>query len=371
MKRYGWQLVTAVVVGGLVGCTKAGEAGGRDLEATTQATAVPMLGSAAGSALPTTQVAGNQGVDERGLGERDLVAVERVVPREPAMPVSVEAVVPAEPEARPVARPVQRAVVTERAAHSEPAMPAVASSGTNSNLIGPPVPVVTAAEPVKVVDPLVTDITRRAAEGRGDMMAQLDYQLLQYLRGQTVPDVGQLSQLAEGERELVMAFGDALANLRALPADARLETRRAAVLEMTERLASAGGLAVSRLMLCSEVTGFGQYKAMDAAAVAAGREMQAVVYVEVANLRSKLQPSQEWETRLSLGMSLHAASGAVVWQDKPAAVVDICRNRRRDFFVSRLIRVPALVRGDYVLRVTVTDANSGLVTEATLPVGVR
>jgi hypothetical protein len=51
--------------------------------------------------------------------------------------------------------------------------------------------------------------------------------------------------------------------------------------------------------------------------------------------------------------------------------VDSCRNKRKDFFLPRLVRMPAMPVGSYVLKVTMTDDASGKVAEASLSMEVK
>ena len=67
---------------------------------------------------------------------------------------------------------------------------------------------------------------------------------------------------------------------------------------------------------------------------------------------------------------LYNASGQRIWEDKRTAIADTCRNRRRDFFVVKMIRIPPLTSGQYSLKVTITDPASNRGTQATLPIQI-
>ena len=55
----------------------------------------------------------------------------------------------------------------------------------------------------------------------------------------------------------------------------------------------------------------------------------------------------------------------VVWRQPRAEITDESRNRRRDFFIVQLIRLPAnLGVGEFNLKVTVTDLADGSQDEA-------
>ena len=56
---------------------------------------------------------------------------------------------------------------------------------------------------------------------------------------------------------------------------------------------------------------------------------------------------------------------------KQASVIDLCRNRRRDFFLADRLTIPAsLPAGRYVLKVTVVDDLANRVAESTIPVTI-
>jgi hypothetical protein len=66
---------------------------------------------------------------------------------------------------------------------------------------------------------------------------------------------------------------------------------------------------------------------------------------------------------------LYTETGMQVWQAEPAVANESVRTRRRDFFLVKLITVPAnLPIGRYLLKVTVEDELAHRVAEASLPV---
>ncbi len=68
---------------------------------------------------------------------------------------------------------------------------------------------------------------------------------------------------------------------------------------------------------------------------------------------------------------LYTESGLNVWSDKTTPITDRSRQRRHDFFVVRMIRIPAnLTIGRYLLKVTLVDQQASRVAEATVPIQV-
>jgi len=58
-----------------------------------------------------------------------------------------------------------------------------------------------------------------------------------------------------------------------------------------------------------------------------------------------------------------------LWTHEEPEIVDDCRRRRRDFFIAQRVALPAnLPAGELVLKVLVTDKQSGKAQESTLPI---
>ena len=81
-----------------------------------------------------------------------------------------------------------------------------------------------------------------------------------------------------------------------------------------------------------------------------------------------------WETTLSQDAVLYLDAGEQslqVWSDKTPEIRDQSRNRRRDFFLGKIIDLPAnLAIGRYVLKVTIVDKQANRIAEGSLPVQV-
>jgi hypothetical protein len=65
------------------------------------------------------------------------------------------------------------------------------------------------------------------------------------------------------------------------------------------------------------------------------------------------------------------AHGLAVWRQPQVQIVDQSRNRRRDFFVVQVIRLPGRLNvGKYRLKVTVDDVHSNTRAEMSLPIQI-
>ena len=222
-------------------------------------------------------------------------------------------------------------------------------------------------------DDALSRLESRARDYPQDAAAQLDYQLLQFLREESVPDLAPLAPLAAEDRELLTALLDGLSNFRnGLRAESNmLQSRKVApLLEMGDRLRSQGELTLPVAALCAKVERFGVYEPMEPAQFKAGVPNEAILYCEVANFSSQLGADRMWETRLRHESVLYSETGLAVWQDKADDVTDSSRNRRHDFYVVERLRVPAMPVGRYLLKVTVTDLQVNRVAEVTVPIQV-
>jgi hypothetical protein len=222
-------------------------------------------------------------------------------------------------------------------------------------------------------DVLFQKLATRVREYPRDAAAHLEYQFLQFLRDEPVPELGSIAPLPAEDRELITALLDGLSNFRAgLRAESNmLQSKKVApLLEMADRIRSLGELNIPAAALCSKVDHFGVYEPMEPAQFKAGTNNEAVLYCEVANFSSQLNGEKQWETRLRHEGTLYNETGLNVWPLKADTVSDLSRNRRHDFYVVRKLHLPRLPVGRYLLKVTVTDTQVNRVAEATVPLQV-
>lgn len=209
-----------------------------------------------------------------------------------------------------------------------------------------------------------------------DLGNQLDYQLLRLVRDEPTPDLANVSQLSSEDRDLLLALMDGLSNFRDAArndGNVMLNRKIQPLLEMADRLRSQAQLSIPTVALCSQVVSYGVYSPMPSSRFPAGRNNDLIVYCEVANFTSIQGNDSIWRTRLRQEMVLYTDAGLAVWPAKSNAdvFVDQSRNRRHDFFISRLVRLPSsLTAGKYVLKVTLMDEESNRVVEASAPLEI-
>jgi len=235
----------------------------------------------------------------------------------------------------------------------------------------------TSASPVNVsTDDYELKLRKLVQDYPRDLGNQLDYQLLRLVRDEPTPDLSDVSQLSSEDRDLLLALMDGLTNFRSAArnnGNLMLNRKIQPLLEMAERIHSQGQLAIPTVAFCSEVVSYGVYRPMASSRFPAGRENALIVYSEAANFTSIQGNDGLWRTRLRQEMVLYTDTGLAVWPDKTnaASFVDQARNRRHDFFISRMIRLPSsLAAGKYLLKITLTDEESNRVVEATSPLEI-
>ena len=174
----------------------------------------------------------------------------------------------------------------------------------------------------------------------------------------------------------MLALMDGLSNFRDTArndGNVMLNRKIQPLLEMADRLRSQAQLCIPTVAFCSQVLSYGVYSPMASSRFPAGRNNDLIVYCEIANFSSIQGNDAIWRTRLKQEMVLYTDTGLAVWPEKSNAAdfLDQSRNRRHDFFISRLVRLPSsLAAGKYVLKITLTDEQSNRVVEASAPLEI-
>ena len=117
-------------------------------------------------------------------------------------------------------------------------------------------------------------------------------------------------------------------------------------------------LTIADLRVCRRVLGFGRTEPLAAGSVAPSQAF--LLYCEVEGLRDE-ETTEGFRSRLGATVAI-LAKGATdaVWTGDLGIAEDICRRRRRDFFLSYRLTVPAdLPPGTYEVRITNKDLLAG------------
>ncbi|MFN3165619.1 MAG: hypothetical protein ACE37H_00990 [Phycisphaeraceae bacterium] len=204
-------------------------------------------------------------------------------------------------------------------------------------------------------DPARTKALMVAAISVANQKHDLDHDLLDGL------DPRSREQIARFHQMLAVAF-DELAG-----EPSRTLTRREMVAKIDE-VFGAQPLKIETLELCRRVDSYGVYEPFAAPRFLSGRKNRILVYVELENFHHEPTEDGRFEVKLEQSVELYDATGeATVWRQGPVELVDVSRNKRRDFFIVYPIDLPArLTAGSYRLKVRVADKHTGSICEQTL-----
>ncbi len=130
-------------------------------------------------------------------------------------------------------------------------------------------------------------------------------------------------------------------------------------------------IRISNLVLCQRVQGYGVYDPRHGHGFMAGTKPSFVLYVELEDFQIQAMSDGLHEVRLAQELRLYTETGTTVWEQPPVRIVDASRNRRRDFFTTQVVRMPATLGvGRYLLSLTVTDEIGNAMDETKIPLEV-
>jgi hypothetical protein len=221
-------------------------------------------------------------------------------------------------------------------------------------------------------DTLLASLNRAVKDDPKNLSQHFDLQLLHLLLGHATPQMDAIAPLAAEDRELLATLLDGLANFRALArseSNPMLGKKLRPLIEMADRLRSQADLRIGNVALCSRVDGFGGYEPL-ASQLMAGRELPVLLYCEIENFSSHLNAAKQWETNLTQDFVIYNDRGQRVFEEKRQPISDTCRNRRRDFFVVRRVRIPSLPAGQYSLKISIADPQSNRGAQSTLAISI-
>ncbi len=224
-----------------------------------------------------------------------------------------------------------------------------------------------------LVDELLAHLTSRAAEAQ-DLVSEWRLRMTEvaFERETEPPEVSR--GLPEETRGLLSALTRTAAGIRAVVRDPSRSSDSALewLDQLREALMPRASLTVRRVALCRKVVTFGVYEELDDADFTAGRTLRAIVYSEIRNFQSKLTEDGHYRTELATRLEVLTANGQSVWLREEPEIVDLCRERRNDFFIAQRITLPPTLPADaYVLKVLVEDKLSGKMDEEAYPFTVR
>lgn len=219
---------------------------------------------------------------------------------------------------------------------------------------------------VQLLDALIRKIT----EGKDpDRVKALMAAALSVASEHKQMDPRLLDALAPKSREQVARFHQMLAvAFDELASDKTATLTRKEMIRKIDEVFGAQPLAIETLQLCRRVDSYGVYKPFASTKFLAGKKNRVLVYVELENFKHEPLEDGRYEVRLEQSVELYDATGeTTVWRQGPVQLVDVSRNKRRDFFIVYPIDLPArLPAGGYRLKVRIADKHTGSLCEQTL-----
>lgn len=251
---------------------------------------------------------------------------------------------------------------------SSPATP-VAKPGTNR-------PAAVKPGPSDELKQLIDQLRTQAADRPDSVGAALRLRLAEWSLGSdTAPEDWTLQDT--DKRRLAQSVWQVLqvvSKLEASPQGAPPADFQKAIESLEETLQQVQPLQIPTALLCRSVSSFGCPDALpEPWQFPAGRTSMVVLYCELTGF--KTQPAADrpgWcHTLFSQRLAILTTAGKELWSYEDQQVEDFCLHPRRDFFITKLLKIPPeLPPSDYVLKVTIRDKIANRVTETNLPFAI-
>lgn len=279
----------------------------------------------------------------------------------------------AAPAAEGLAHSPHRAAMQEA---SKSRLPRNASGAyETSNEFDPNAPALPALpQPRKPIDPALTAALLDRIWSRDDttMRKAANAVLLAVMDPTVKLDPASFADLTIEQRQQLYRFGRISSAMLSGFDETDSPVNRDVVEQDLDDLLGRSPLRIMTAELCRRVRGFGVYEPFEKTAFLAGHEQPVVIYVELDSFTSEPTSAEMFQVRLAQEIKLvSVADGLTVWKQPTVEILDVSRNKRRDFFVVQLVRLPdRLTLGRYRMSIRVTDMANGNSAETTLPVSI-
>lgn len=220
---------------------------------------------------------------------------------------------------------------------------------------------------------LSQQLLRDAAYSPAPLREHLVLSTLAMLDPERKLDVSTLHDLTDDEREILDPFQEYFSSLGSAVTDLPdAKTLAGMARALSEKLEGRKDLRITAFELCLEVFNYGNYTKRESNTFLRGRPHDLVAYVELENFTSTQSTDGAYLTNLTQQIDLYTWSdGTLVYSVPPQIATDRCRNRRRDFYIARIVSLPANLNvGKYRLKVRIRDEASEAEAEAVLPITI-
>lgn len=220
---------------------------------------------------------------------------------------------------------------------------------------------------------LLDQLRKEAAARPDSVAAALRLRLAEWsLDGQAAPPDWSLQdaekrQLAESVWQVLQV----VCRAEGMPQRSSSEEFEKALASLSETLRQVQPLKIPNAALCWSVENFGHYESLpEPWRFPAGQTSMVVLYCELEGFRSEACTDKPGWYRTLLGerLAILTPEGRELWSYDEPRIEDLCHRQRRDFFVTKKLRIPSnLPVGPYVLKVTIRDLLANRVTETNVP----
>ena len=182
--------------------------------------------------------------------------------------------------------------------------------------------------------------------------------LLYLIGGRGDDAMAKIPELDEDRQEfwskLIFALKSYLGPTGSPVTDRRAESALHDLQEAMASLANVSRLHIANLAFCSNVESFGQYTTLEPYLFPPDQEV--LLYAEIDNFAAEHLKEGGYKTEMEGSYQILDRSGRRVADRTFASEEEICRNRRRDYFIPFRMWIPKdLYPGEYTLQLTIED----------------
>ncbi|MDX2114133.1 MAG: hypothetical protein SFZ24_00750, partial [Planctomycetota bacterium] len=233
-----------------------------------------------------------------------------------------------------------------------------------------------------VLRALASELESQASASDSPVGALIRLAALELVSGASAGAAPEASNLTPREKQFLESWRELIGAAREnLKHESDVRPLADKVVELAERLRAEESIAVADARLCTRIDGFGMFNELsrrDAGGpyvFTAGKPVLFLIYTELVNhahAPTTRGGAEGFLVSLSQELTLtHASSSgeSVVWRRGFEGVSEFSRKKRRDFYTTERVSLPATLGvGAYRLKVSVRDETSGAVAEAVIPI---
>jgi hypothetical protein len=228
-----------------------------------------------------------------------------------------------------------------------------------------------AQEPEQLFRDALSGMEKQLKNGTADRtteIAAIRLRLLQALAGQREAALAPVPNLSPAQQEFLSQQVYALAALVDQQGNA-LWSRRAGLTaehlqSAADKLSQQAGLQVRNAQLCTEIKSFGNYTTFAKQTFRPNQEV--LLYAELDRFQTR-NTERGFHTKFHASYQILDRNGRKIVEKELGLAEEHSPVRRRDYFVSYLVRLPAELQGDeYTLKLMIEDQLGGQVGETSV-----